>query len=692
METEKKTFICHKCGGTVVITEHQNLASCPSCNSLIPLPYFMTTDDPKINSDTFHNMLNRVNKATEYNIDGQFHRAFNLYDKLIKNYHNLQIEDYYPYFGKLLSQFGVIYNLNDKLEYEMVCLNIMDEPIVVNENYLKMMELADANTKEVLHQIVNNIDQYQRNIQKDIINEVPMDVTLLVDTSSNNPKAKEDLEIALNIQSKFAEKQVKLIITDELFNLGLNYEFSKQVYSINNLSNHLVVISSSFEHLNDNLFRNIWMNYFSKEELKSTINDRMMIVCDELDNIESLPISQLRFYKKTDFEKLCVELNKSVRFIRKTNEKIIQSAPNHDDLFEMLKNKEFDQAKEILYEKLDTVPMDYVEWWLLYLIKHNISNETELKNKVINPIESYYFRKCFLYAPRAVKHKLYNYYFNVINNNLVVDDNYEAEIKKVQKSYFKKEIAKLIISGMFVLLVTLICFWTLTFSSLTSAILIITLNAVAYGIMFKKIYSLINVGRVPSTIQTDIEKQQYYQQLRKALKPKQAALFLPNYFKRHNQRRIVVVLAICVFSTLSFLVKDIVVKIQHNELTYYYLFDQVVITGGYGENIVIPDIIDGRKVTKISQRAFYNNATLKTLTISEGVKEIGSNAFANCPNLEYVKIPSTLSKVRTAPFEGSNQIHYFINNSKIINTKKLLGEQYEQEMLEITFNEPSETE
>ena len=687
METEKKTFICHKCGGTVVITEHQNLASCPSCNSLIPLPYFMTTDDPKINSDTFHNMLNRVNKATEYNIGGQFHRAFNLFDKLIKNYHNLQIEDYYPYFGKLLSQFGVIYNLNDKLEYEMVCLNILDEPIAVNENYLKMMELADANTKEVLHQVVNNIDQYQRDIQKDIINEVPMDITLLVDTSNNNPKAQEDLEIALNIQSKFAEKQVKLIITDDLFNHGINYEFSKQVYSINHLTNHLVVISSSFEHLNNNLFRNIWMNYFSKEGLKSTINDRMIIVCDELENIESLPISKLRFYKKTDFEKLCVELNKSVRFIRKANEKIIQSAPNHDELFEMLKNHDFDKAKELLYEKLDTVPMDYVEWWLLYLIKHNISNETDLKNKVINPIESYYFRKCYLYAPRAVKHKLYSYYYNVINNNLIVDDKYEDEIKKIQKSYFKKETAKLIVTGMFILLVTLICFWTLTFSSLTSAILIIALNAVPYGIMFKKIYTLTNVGKVPATIQTDIEKQQYYQQIRKALKPKQAALFLPNYLKKHNQRRIVVILAICVISTLSFLVKDIVVKIQHNELTYYYLFDQVVITGGYGENIVIPDVIDGRTVTKISQRAFYNNANLKSLIISEGVKEIGSNAFSNCPNLEYVKIPSTISKVRTAPFEGSNNIKYFVNNSNIISNTKLLGDNYKQVMLDITFND-----
>ena len=688
MENTKKTFFCHKCGETVIISENQNLASCPGCDSLIPLPYFMTTNDPKINSESFHNMLNRVNKASEYNIDCQFHRAFNLYDKLIKNYHNLEIEDYYPYFGKLLSQFGVVYNLNDQLEYELVCLNILDEPISNNENYLRMMDLADINTKEVIHQITNSIDQYQRNIQKDIINEKPIDVTLLVDTRESNPKALEDLEIALNIQKKFSEKQINLIITNELFNKGLNYEFSKQVYTINNLSNHLIVISSSFAHLNDNLFRNVWMNYFTKEELESTINDRMLIVCNELDDINSLPINNLRFYKKDDFERFCFDFNKSIRTIRKHSVKLIETAPNHEELFELLKNKEFEKAKEILYRKIDAEPMDYVEWWLLYLINHNISNETELKSKVINPIESHYFRKCYLYAPRAIKRKLYDYYINVINNNFVVDEKYENEIKKIQKSFFKKETAKLIISAMSVLFVTLICFWTLTFSSLTPAILILGLNAIVYAVLFKKMYTILNVGRIPSTIQTDIEKQQYYQQLRKALKPQQAALFLPNYFKKQNKRRVVVILAICVFSTLSFLVKDIIVKIQHNELTYYYLFDNVVITGGYGEDIVIPTEIDGRSVIKISQRAFYNNANLKTLIISEGVKEIGSGAFNNCSNLEYVKLPSTINKVRNAPFQGSNKIKYFVNSSQLINNKKFLGDNYEQEMLEITFNEP----
>ena len=236
METQNKTFICQKCGSVVVISENQHLASCSSCNSLIPLPYFMTSADPKINSDIFHNMLNRVNKASEYNIDGQFHRAFNLYDKLIKNYYNLQIEDYYPYFGKLLSQYGVMYVLNDQLEYELICLNVLPESVTENENYLKMMELADANTKEVLHQVVNSIDHFQKTFQKEIIEFEHYDITLLVDTSDTNPEKEIDLQTALSIQKMLSEKQVRIQVTDGLFDKGINYDFAKRIYEINNLS------------------------------------------------------------------------------------------------------------------------------------------------------------------------------------------------------------------------------------------------------------------------------------------------------------------------------------------------------------------------------------------------------------------------------------------------------------------------
>ena len=319
-------------------------------------------------------------------------------------------------------------------------------------------------------------------IQKEVIDIKPNDVTLLVDTSKNNPNANEDLETARNIQKILSGKQITIKITEDLFDKGLSYDFAKEIYAINNLSSHLVVISSNFEHLNSNLYRHIWMNYYSSDELKSTINDRMFIVCNELANIETLPINGLRFYKTSDVERLSLDLNKSARFIRKDNERVISNAPKYEELFNLLKNKEFEVVRDSLYEKMDKTHIDFAEWWILYLAKHNISNETDLKNKVINPMESHYFRKCYLYAPRAIKSKLYEYYYNAINEHLIVDEKYENEVKKVQKTYFTKEFAKLIVSCIAVLFVTSICFWTLTFSSLISALFIIGLNVEDYFI------------------------------------------------------------------------------------------------------------------------------------------------------------------------------------------------------------------
>jgi hypothetical protein len=188
------------------------------------------------------------------------------------------------------------------------------------------------------------------------------------------------------------------------------------------------------------------------------------------------------------------------------------------------------------------------------------------------------------------------------------------------------------------------------------------------------------------------EKQHYYQQIRKALDPKQAALFLPNYFTKRNKKRVLVIVAICLISTLSFVIKDIIVKVQNNNLTYYYVFNEVVITGGYGDDIVIPEFIDGREVVKIANKAFYSNINLKSITISEGVEEIGSLAFSNCPNLEYVKVPSTINRVRNTPFKGSNKIKCFVYDGKVINHAKFLGDNYVQEMPEILILDSSDSE
>ena len=85
MDNERKVLICPNCGSEIEITENQTLGHCSFCNSLTPLPFFIT-NRVGFDSKTYSNMLNRVNKATNYSLTYQFHRAFNLFDKLIKNY------------------------------------------------------------------------------------------------------------------------------------------------------------------------------------------------------------------------------------------------------------------------------------------------------------------------------------------------------------------------------------------------------------------------------------------------------------------------------------------------------------------------------------------------------------------------------------------------------------------------------
>lgn len=56
----------------------------------------------------------------------------------------------------------------------------------------------------------------------------------------------------------------------------------------------------------------------------------------------------------------------------------------------------------------------------------------------------------------------------------------------------------------------------------------------------------------------------------------------------------------------------------------------------FDENLVIPETIDGKIVSAISQSAFSGNQTLKTLTIPNTVKRFDYGAFCGCDNLESV--------------------------------------------------------
>lgn len=73
---------------------------------------------------------------------------------------------------------------------------------------------------------------------------------------------------------------------------------------------------------------------------------------------------------------------------------------------------------------------------------------------------------------------------------------------------------------------------------------------------------------------------------------------------------------------------------------------------GKAEEIVVPEEIDGKKVTAIAAKGFVTAAdTLKKVTLPETIEQIGEQAFANCTLLSEINLPDSLTSIGVWAFD-----------------------------------------
>jgi hypothetical protein len=77
---------------------------------------------------------------------------------------------------------------------------------------------------------------------------------------------------------------------------------------------------------------------------------------------------------------------------------------------------------------------------------------------------------------------------------------------------------------------------------------------------------------------------------------------------------------------------------------------------GYDSYIVIPEYIDGYRVTAIGEKAFASNNNIISVTIPSTVTEIHSYAFLDCNGLENVIIPDSVTKIDTGAFQNCGSL------------------------------------
>lgn len=74
------------------------------------------------------------------------------------------------------------------------------------------------------------------------------------------------------------------------------------------------------------------------------------------------------------------------------------------------------------------------------------------------------------------------------------------------------------------------------------------------------------------------------------------------------------------------------------------------------KELVIPDYINGIKVTSIADNGFRECKSLESITISESVTSIGKYAFYGCSSLEEITIPDSVTSICDFAFYGCSEL------------------------------------
>ncbi len=77
---------------------------------------------------------------------------------------------------------------------------------------------------------------------------------------------------------------------------------------------------------------------------------------------------------------------------------------------------------------------------------------------------------------------------------------------------------------------------------------------------------------------------------------------------------------------------------------------------GSATDIVIPQAIDNKPVTRIDNGCFWYHRSLISVTLPESVKEIGGGAFAECRSLTSVTLPSSLTIIGNGAFQNCSML------------------------------------
>ncbi len=239
-------FNCKMCGGQMELVGG-NVCECLYCHTKQTVPGF--------EGDQAQNMVNRANHFRQ---QCDFDKALELYEKILAEHG----EDVDVFWSLALSRYGIEY-VDDPVTQAKTptCHRMQYVSILEDSDYLKAIQGAAPEQKEVLVSEARKIAEIQKGILEITRNESPFDIFICYKETDENGGRTQDSVLAQDIYDALTKEGYRVFFSRITLEGKLGVAYEPYIFSALNTAKVMIVVGTKPEYLGATWVKNEWGRY-----------------------------------------------------------------------------------------------------------------------------------------------------------------------------------------------------------------------------------------------------------------------------------------------------------------------------------------------------------------------------------------------------------------------------------------------